>query len=346
MARHRTRRVISEWRECFLKKHSRNSPIRETSYPQGIRVKSLLLLTIFFLAACSHPATATPTPIPPTVTFEPTVTPLPTFTPTVTPVPCDPATADFCIVSGLQIFRRPIDAPGNDVIDTTYLFGSTQDGKRTPHHGVEFPNAAGTPVLAVYDGTVFYAGDDLTTKFGPVNNFYGNLVILQHNLPSQTVYTLYAHLSKVDAVTGQTVKAGDKIGEVGQTGWAIGSHLHFEVRFDPADYNSDVNPELWLVPSDEGAGTAVIRLEFENGTRAWAPLDVQYYPDVNGTAAQSWMPEMYPDELLTSYNWENYLVGELPPGHYHVQFLWRSAWVTREFDVEAGKVTKVEIRMK
>jgi murein DD-endopeptidase MepM/ murein hydrolase activator NlpD len=264
----------------------------------------------------------------------------------MTPVPCDPASADFCIVGGLQIFRRPIDAAtGNDVIDITYLFGSTQNGKRTPHHGVEFPNTAGTPVLAVYDGTVFYAGDDLKTLFGPVNNFYGNLVILQHNLPGQTLYTLYAHLSKVDAVTGQTVKAGDKIGEVGQTGWAIGSHLHFEVRFDPTDYNSDVNPELWLVPH-KGNGTAAIRLEFENGTRTWAPLGVEYYPDANGSAAQSWTPEVYPDELLTSYNWENYLVGELPPGHYHVQFLWRSAWVTREFDVEAGKVTKIEIGMK
>jgi hypothetical protein len=250
-------------------------------------------------------------------------------------------------VSGLQIFRRPIDGTtGNDFIDTTYPFGSTQNGLRKPHHGVEFPNETGTPVLAVYDGIIYFAGDDATQIFGPVNNFYGNLVVIEHKLPDgQAIFTLYAHLSKVEAVVGQTVKAGDKIGEVGQTGWAIGSHLHFEIRISPINYNSSVNPELWLVPH-EGKGTATIRLEFENGTRAWAPLEVKYYPDGNGTSTQAWQPEIYPDELLTTYNWENYLVGELPPGNYHVQFLWRSVWVTREFDVEAGKVTKVEIRMK
>jgi murein DD-endopeptidase MepM/ murein hydrolase activator NlpD len=344
MIKHKTRMArIPKWREWFLKKHSRYSPIRD------IRVKSLsLLLTVTILAACSRPATATPTPIPPTATIVPptaTFTPLPTFTPTVTPVPCDPASADYCIVSGVQIFQRPIAAPGNDIIDPTYPFGSTQNNTRKPHHGVEFPNAAGTPVLAAYDGTVFYAGNDSTTLFGQENNFYGNLVILQHNLPGQTVYTLYAHLSKVDAVAGQTVRAGDKIGEVGQTGWAIGSHLHFEVRLDPDDYDSAVNPEMWLLPH-EGMGTIAIRLTFENGTFAWAPMDVKYYPDVNGSAAQAWQPEMYPDELRQFQSWENYLVGDLQPGHYRVQFLWRSVWVDRWIEVEAGKVTLVEFKMK
>jgi murein DD-endopeptidase MepM/ murein hydrolase activator NlpD len=315
-----------------------------------MRVLSFTLLMLAVLSSCAAPGTAaTSTPVLPTVTIAPTntATPLPTLTPTATPVPCDLATSDFCIVSGLQLFRRPIDGTtGNDFIDTTYLFGSTQNGLRKPHHGVEFPNETGTPVLAAYDGITYFAGDDATQIFGPVNNFYGNLVIIEHKLPDgQEIYTLYAHLSKLNAVVGQTVKAGDKIGEVGQTGWAIGSHLHFEVRFSPINYNSSVNPELWLLPH-EGKGTAAIRLEFENGTRAWAPLEVKYYPDGNGSATQAWQPEMYPDELLTTYNWENYLVGELPPGNYHVQFLWRSAWVTREFTVEAGKVTKVEIRMK
>jgi murein DD-endopeptidase MepM/ murein hydrolase activator NlpD len=329
---------ISEYRKWLFQKIS------------ALRVISLFLIMFALLGSCAAPiTTGTPTPILTTATIAPTrsATPLPTLTPTATPLPCDPVTADFCIVSGLQIFRRPIDgATGNDFLDTTYLFGSTQNGLRQPHHGVEFPNQTGTPVLAVYDGIIYYAGNDATQIFGPVNNFYGNMVVIQHKLPDdQDVYTLYAHLSKVEAVVGQMVKAGDKIGEVGQTGWAIGSHLHFEVRVTPINYNSSVNPELWLVPH-EGKGTAAIRLEFENGTRAWAPLEVKYYPDENGTSTQAWQPEMYPEELLTSYTWENYLAGELPPGNYHVRFLWRSVWVTREFTVEAGKVTKVEIRMK
>ena len=66
------------------------------------------------------------------------------------------------------------------------------------------------------------------------------------------MYTLYAHLSKVDVQAGDEVKAGDLIGKVGQSGVATGSYLHFEVRKggDGTDYFSTQNPELWLAPND------------------------------------------------------------------------------------------------
>ena len=54
---------------------------------------------------------------------------------------------------------------------------------------------------------MFYAGDDLTTRFGPQNNYYGNLVVIQHNFLSpdgQPVYTLYGHMDQVLVQAGQT----------------------------------------------------------------------------------------------------------------------------------------------
>ncbi len=55
------------------------------------------------------------------------------------------------------------------------------------------------------------------------------------------ISTLYAHFSGTAVYEGQTVNKGDVLGYVGQTGWATGNHLHFEVRVngtavDPLGY--------------------------------------------------------------------------------------------------------------
>ena len=86
------------------------------------------------------------------------------------------------------------------------------------HKGVDFGAPTGTPVHAVGDGVVEFAG---------WQNGYGNVVEVRHtNLRS----TLYAHLSHIDVHRGDTVGQGDRLGAVGQTGWATGPHLHFEVK--------------------------------------------------------------------------------------------------------------------
>jgi len=86
------------------------------------------------------------------------------------------------------------------------------------HLGVDLAAPSGTPVRAVGDGKVDFAG---------VQNGYGQVVIIKHNQSDQT---LYAHLSRIGVRTGQQVSQGQNIGAVGQTGWATGPHLHFEFK--------------------------------------------------------------------------------------------------------------------
>ena len=87
------------------------------------------------------------------------------------------------------------------------------------HKGWDIAGAAGTPVYAVADGEVKFAG---WNKRG-----YGNLVVIDHG----SYQTLYAHLREEPLVhVGQTVTAGTLIGRMGNTGFSTGPHLHFEIR--------------------------------------------------------------------------------------------------------------------
>lgn len=146
---------------------------------------------------------------------------------------------------------RPISSEDNDWVSTYYPYGSTAGGEYLIHHGVDIVNPLGTPVQASGSGTVLYAGDDNERVFGLQTNFYGQLVILHmdREYHGQHVFTLYGHLSVVEVREGQRVEVGQKLGEVGATGIALGPHLHFEVRTTDAwGYGATRNPELWLEP--------------------------------------------------------------------------------------------------
>ena len=86
------------------------------------------------------------------------------------------------------------------------------------HLGVDYAAPQGTPVRAVGDGTVEFAG---------WQNGYGNVVTVRHDGNRET---LYAHLSRIDVRKGQKIEQGQHVGAVGRTGWATGPHLHFEFR--------------------------------------------------------------------------------------------------------------------
>ena len=88
------------------------------------------------------------------------------------------------------------------------------------HRGVDFAAPSGTRVHATADGTVEFAGR---------RGGYGNVVILRHHGQYSTVY---AHLQAIapGIHAGARVSQGDTVGGVGQTGWATGPHLHYEVK--------------------------------------------------------------------------------------------------------------------
>jgi hypothetical protein len=207
--------------------------------------------------------------------------PVPSFIP-ATEVPCDPFAVDFCITEGHFILQRPIQPPANDKVEATYRYGSTANGTREPHHGVEFSNPSGTPVYAAARGIVIFAGPDQEALYSSWENFYGNLVVIEHD---DQLFTLYAHLSKIDVQAGQEIFPVDKIGEVGRTGAAIGSHLHFEVRRgDGENYFATQNPELWLVPANDANGvpfgTLMISVLDQDHKRIkYAEFTVRYYLD-------------------------------------------------------------------
>jgi murein DD-endopeptidase MepM/ murein hydrolase activator NlpD len=86
------------------------------------------------------------------------------------------------------------------------------------HNGRDISANIGTPVIATADGQVVWSGPQ---------GAYGNVIMIDHG---HSLTTLYAHLSELGAKVGESVKRGDLIGKVGNTGRSTGPHLHYEVR--------------------------------------------------------------------------------------------------------------------
>ena len=302
------------------------------------------------------PAQATEAPEQPTTA--PTEAPAQTEAPLPTETPAEPAfnpgpcEQEVCIVSFQFPLKRPIAPPGRVTVDPSYRFESSDHGKRDPHHGVEFLNSQGTPVLAAADGKVIVAGDDLKTTYGLFPNMYGNLVVLQHNIPEfdVPVFTLYGHLYTINIKVGDQVKAGDEIGEVGRTGSATGSHLHFEVRYGENTYAASRNPEMWLQPltgEDGQPGGALAgrildaqdkpvvidNIVLEQLTGAGSPPKGTYYLN---TYSENRMAGLEP--------WgESFAIGDLPPGEYQISFF-RIGMQQLTVQVEPGKLTLVTMK--
>ena len=115
------------------------------------------------------------------------------------------------------------------------------------HHGADYSATKGTPVLAVYNGTVAVANNHPS---------YGNYVVIAHGtLPDGHSYrTLYAHLDTLSVAAGDTVTQGQQLGTVGSTGKSTGNHLHLELFVDGAltdtrtmiPYDNTTSPDLHL----------------------------------------------------------------------------------------------------
>lgn len=102
-------------------------------------------------------------------------------------------------------------------------------GVLRPHEGVDYPAPAGTPVMATRGGLVAFQGHA---------GSYGHLIRVTHGSGFET---RYAHLQKWNPGihVGITVRAGQVIGYVGESGLATGPHLHYEVRLFGRPLNPD-----------------------------------------------------------------------------------------------------------
>lgn len=96
---------------------------------------------------------------------------------------------------------------------------------RSPHSGVDFPAAAGTPVFASQSGKVMLA-EELY--------YSGNTVVIDHGYG---IFTMYCHLSEIGVAAGDKVTAGAVIGKVGATGRVTGPHLHWGLTIQHARVN-------------------------------------------------------------------------------------------------------------
>jgi len=95
-----------------------------------------------------------------------------------------------------------------------------------PHNGLDFTAPQGSPVYATGDGRI---------GFAQYSTSYGNVVYIYHGYDFET---RYAHLTNFIVGAGQTVKRGQIIGYVGNTGLSVSAHLHYEVLYK----NSPINP--------------------------------------------------------------------------------------------------------
>ena len=89
---------------------------------------------------------------------------------------------------------------------------------RMPHAGVDIRLPGGTPVRAIADGQVTFAGEQF---------FGGRSVVIDHG---GGVFSVFYHLKEFSVAEGQEISRGDRVGSVGATGRATGPHLHFGVR--------------------------------------------------------------------------------------------------------------------
>lgn len=143
-----------------------------------------------------------------------------------------PLTAKSTIENGVPDIN-PIKKADNPKISNGYgYFVNPFTNKKTFHKALDISAKEGTPVYATISGNVVKA------EFIPKS--YGKVIVIKNN---NGFSTLYAHLSKISVEKDQSIKKGQVIGYVGNTGMSTGPHLHYEVLKDdehlnPAEYVS------------------------------------------------------------------------------------------------------------
>ena len=136
-------------------------------------------------------------------------------------------------------WRDPFLVPVSDRLGSNFGARSIFNGQpRNPHAGIDFQSQEGTPIRAPNAGEIVLA----ESLF-----FTGNTVVVDHGLG---LYSLLAHLSRIDVKLGHAVESGAPVGLVGATGRVTGPHLHWAVRLNEAR----VDPMSLVAASQTPAG--------------------------------------------------------------------------------------------
>jgi hypothetical protein len=158
----------------------------------------------------------------------------------------------------------------------TQWYGNKQSQDGRKHTGQDYAYYSSGQVMdevfAAADGVVLYAGD--SRDLGWPNGWYlnpdfdrndavdssaGNVIALGHNRGGIRFDTTYNHLESWTVKAGDTVRAGQRIGTIGATGYSVGKHLHFELLFRPFNFGTDTygraNPNPYFVTGIAAAGS-------------------------------------------------------------------------------------------
>jgi murein DD-endopeptidase MepM/ murein hydrolase activator NlpD len=211
------------------------------------------------------------------------------------------------------------------------------------HKGMDIKIPDGTPILAAGPGRVVWAGYGLFSgKYDP-DDPYGQAVMIRHNFGFQgtRLYTVYAHLDRVDVQQDQYIDAGRLLGLSGQTGKTSGPHLHFEVRLNQDGFFSTLNPELWLVPP-QGWGVLAGRVMNTGGRKVEGQMVIVR----TDQSEQWWRANSYHRGYVNSdpYYQENLVISDLPAGRYEIVINYLSRIYTQEIDIYPGLVSYFSFR--
>lgn len=132
------------------------------------------------------------------------------------------------VADPVQYWENPFLQPVSGEITTQFGCIRYTNGDPTPsrHGGIDIAAKTGTDVLAANNGRVLFAERIQLT---------GNTVVIEHGYGLKS---FYYHMDSLSVSAGDAVKKGDKIGEVGTTGYSTGPHLHFALAVN----NVFVNP--------------------------------------------------------------------------------------------------------
>lgn len=339
--------------------------------------------TLALTALPSVPPTAVPTETTaPTATFTavptstptqlPTNTPPPTFTPSPTPtataVPINracPDPAPLKPVYGRYVvsdfvwpspdltaaephfwLAKPLPGGGRFLINQDFPYGYDLNGRLLLHNGVDSAEPLGEPVLAVADGTVVVAQDDMSAWYGWRCDWYGHLVVIEldRQYQGQPLYALYGHVLNITVEVGQRVQTGDQVAEVGFGGAAKAPHLHFELRVGTNEFTSTLNPMLWISPGTT-RGVIVGRLLDPEG-RPWRGVGLSLIgKSEDASSGNTWT---YLDDPMHYINpdpgyAENFVFSDVKPGDYDVYTKVQGVEYRGSVSVTAGGVSTVEI---